>query len=109
MHAARSSDHEPAARTIGVDDLKVKADVIIREVSETGLPVDIVRDGQIAARLLPAPQAEPAHAFSMSAEEREQAVREWRREMDRVSRDLAAVWPKGVSARDVVDDIRGPR
>ena len=103
MHAARSSDHEPAARTIGVDDLKVQADEIVREVSETGLPVDIVRNGQIAARLSPAPTT------GLEAEPRPWTVEErkafWQR-MDALSAEIGRVWPKGVSAVDAVREQR---
>ena len=44
MHAARPGDQRPT-RTVGIDELKAQADDLIREVSETGRPIDIVRDG----------------------------------------------------------------
>jgi hypothetical protein len=43
-----------------------------------------------------------------SLETRPQAVRDWLNDMDRVSRKIAAVWPKSVSAQDVTGDVRGP-
>jgi antitoxin (DNA-binding transcriptional repressor) of toxin-antitoxin stability system len=108
MHAARSSDHEPAARTIGVGDLATQADEIVREVNETGRPVDIVRNGQVAARLSPvSPIPPPTDIASSTAEEQERAIRDWLRKMDDASRQIAAVWPEGVSAQDVIDDVRG--
>lgn len=107
MHAARSSDPQPT-RTVGIGELKTQAEELIREVAESGRPIDIVRNGEVAARLAPAPVSVPATADAASGEDRERAVREWLRKMDDVSREIAAVWPKGVSAQDVIDDVRGP-
>jgi antitoxin (DNA-binding transcriptional repressor) of toxin-antitoxin stability system len=107
MQAARSSDQQPT-RTVGIGELKSQADEIVREVSETGRPIDIVQNGQVAARLSPAPATEPASADAASAQEREHAVRDWLRRMDDVSQEIAAVWPTGISAQDVIDDVRGP-
>ena len=94
MQAARSNDQQPT-RTVGIAELKAQADDLIREVAETGCPIDIVRDGRVAARLSPLPRPESTTAEEPSVEEREQAVREWVRRMDGVSREIAAVWPKG--------------
>jgi antitoxin (DNA-binding transcriptional repressor) of toxin-antitoxin stability system len=97
MHAARSSDQQPT-RTVGVGELKAHADEIVREVHETGRPVDIVQDGKVAVRLSPAPMADPETPDASSIEERERAVRDWLSQMDEVSREIATVWPRGVSA-----------
>jgi prevent-host-death family protein len=108
MHAARSGDHELAARTIGVGELKARADEIVREVSETGRPVDIVQNGEVTARLSPAPVMAAPTVNAESTEERERTVRDWLRRMDDVSQEIARAWPTGVSAQDAIDDIRGP-
>ena len=110
MDAARSSDSESGARTVGVGELKTRAEELVREVSESGRPIDIVRNGQVAARLSPAPatESEPATTDAVPTEEREHAVHDWLHKMDEVSREIATVWPKGVSAQDVIDDVRGP-
>ena len=108
MQAARSSDHEPAARTIGVGELKAQADEIIREVSETGRPIDIVQNGQVTVRLSPVPTADPASADVSFIEARERSIRDWLSRMDEVSREIGAAWPKGVSAQEAIDDVRGP-
>ena len=104
MQAARSSDQQPT-RTVGIGELKTEAEELIREVSESGRPIDIMRNGQVAARLSPVPSIEPI-SDAISPERQEQAVREWLRNLDDVSREIAAVWPKGVSAQDVIDDVR---
>jgi antitoxin (DNA-binding transcriptional repressor) of toxin-antitoxin stability system len=88
MHAVRSSDHELAARTIGVGELQARADEIVREVSETGRPIDIVRNGEVTARLSPAPVMAAPTVNDASTEERERAVRDWLRGMDDVSREI---------------------
>ncbi len=103
MDAARSSDHEPAARTIGVRELKAGADEIVREVAETGRPIDIVRNGQIAARLSPVPTTESEPRPRPWTEEERAAF--WQR-MDALSSEISRVWPKGVSAVDAVREQR---
>jgi len=106
MQAARSSDQQPT-RTVGIGELKSRAEELVHEVVESGRPIDIVEDGQVAARLAPAPSPEPA-VDAASADERERAILDWRREMEDVSREIGTIWPKGVSAQDVIDDVRGP-
>jgi antitoxin (DNA-binding transcriptional repressor) of toxin-antitoxin stability system len=108
MQTAKSGSQEPAARTIGVHELKDAADEIVREVNETGRPIDIALGGKIVARLSPRLPEEPDTTDTASARDREEAVRDWHRKMDEVSREIALVWPKGVSAQDVIDDVRGP-
>ena len=105
MQTTSTNDQQPT-RTVGVGELKTRADEIVREVRQTGRPVDIVQDGRVAARLSPVPTTDAADATSV--QERERTVREWLRSMDEVSREIAAAWPKGVSAQDVIDDVRGP-
>lgn len=107
MQAARWNDQQPT-RTVGIGELKTQADELVREVAESGRPIDIVRNGEVAARLSPAPVSVPATADAASVEGRERAVREWLRTMDDISREIAAVWPKDVSAQDVIDDVRAP-
>lgn len=106
MRAASSNDQQPT-RTVGVGELKTQADTLVREVAESGRPIDIALGGKVVARLSPAPSAETAELGS--TEGRERAVRSWLRKMDDVSQEIGAVWPKSVSAQDVIDDVRGPR
>jgi antitoxin (DNA-binding transcriptional repressor) of toxin-antitoxin stability system len=100
MQAARSNDQQPT-RTVGIAELKAQADDLIREVAETGCPIDIVRDGQVAARLSPVPTLEP-RAHPWTDEER---TAFWRR-MDALASEIGRVWPKGVSALDAVREQR---
>lgn len=59
MQGARSTDQEqPAARTIGIRELRAKAGEIVREVRATGRPVDITVRGEVVARLSPPPPVE---------------------------------------------------
>jgi hypothetical protein len=39
--------------------------------------------------------------------DRSEAMQDWLHRMDQLSREIATFWPRGVSAQDVVDDIRG--
>ena len=106
MQTTSSNDQQPK-RAVGVHELQTQAEELVREISESGQPIDIVRNGQVAARLSPVLTTGPAEASTI--EDREQAIREWLGKMDHVSREIAASWPKGVSAQDVIDDVRGPR
>ena len=100
MQTTSSNDEQPT-RTVGVGELKAQAEELVREVSESGRPIDIVRSGQVAARLSPFP------VDAATTEEREQAVREWLGRMDHVSREIGVAWPKDASTHDVIDDVRG--
>ena len=102
MQAARSGD-EPPARKVGVGELKRRADEIIREVRETGRPVDVVQDGQVAARLLPAASAEHEPVARRWTDEERASF--WQR-IDVLAREISRVWPEGVSAVDAVREQR---
>ena len=102
MQAARSSDQQPT-RTVGIAELKTRAEELIREVAESGRPIDIVRDGQLAARLSPAPATESEPRPRPWTEEERAAF--WQR-MDALSSEIGRVWPKGVSAVDAAREQR---
>ena len=102
MQAARPNDQQPM-RTVGVGELKTQADDLVREVAESGRPIDIVRDGQVAARLSPAPVTESGQRPRAWTEEERAAF--WQR-MDALSSEIGRVWPKGVSAVDAVREQR---
>jgi antitoxin (DNA-binding transcriptional repressor) of toxin-antitoxin stability system len=108
MQTARSHNQEPAARTVGVQELKDAADALVREVSETGRPIDIALGGKIVARLGPSLPDDATTPGAAQTEDRERTVRDWLRKMDAVAQEIATAWPEGVSAQDVVDDVRGP-
>jgi antitoxin (DNA-binding transcriptional repressor) of toxin-antitoxin stability system len=102
MQAARSSDQQPT-RIVGIGELKSQADEIVREVLETGRPIDIVQNGQVAARLSPVPRSESEPGPRPWTEEERAAF--WQR-MDALSSEIGRVWPKGVSAVDAVREQR---
>ena len=100
MQAARSSDQQPT-RTVGISELKNRADEIIREVSETGRPVDIVQNGQVAARLSRSVPHEP-----YTSEERRQAMMEWLRETEEFAQEVALRWPSSISSVELIREQR---
>jgi prevent-host-death family protein len=107
MQGARTDDQEPPVRTVGIRELSARADEIVREVRTTGRPVDITVDGETVAHLTPSShQSVPLGAGG--GEDRRQAVRDWLARMDEVADQLRADWPRGVSAQDMIDDVRGP-
>jgi prevent-host-death family protein len=106
MQRARTDDREPPIRAVGIRELSANADEIVREVRATGRPIDITVDGEAVARLTASPN-QAAQTDRDGGEDRRQAVRAWLARMDEVSHQLGAVWPHGVSAQDVLDDVRG--
>ena len=78
---------------IGIRELKARAPQVVREVRETGQPVDITYHGRVVARLTPA--EEKAGAGDMATG--------WA-EFDRVTKQLSGKWPKGMTA---VEALRG--
>lgn len=82
-------------RTLGIAELKDNINEVLHEV-EHGEIVEVTRDGQLVARLL------PARGPGLSQSE----IREIIAEMNRVAAKLGAHWPAGVSALDAIDDVR---
>jgi prevent-host-death family protein len=107
MQGARTDEPEPPVRIIGIRELSARADEIVREVRATGRPVDITVDGETVAHLTPS-LGQAAQTGSDSGDDRRQAVRDWLVRMDQVASELGAVWPRDVSAQDVIEDVRGP-
>ena len=97
-----SSNDQPPTRAVGVGELKTRADEIVREVSETGRSVDIVQNGQVAARLSPASTGQSAPIRPWTDEDR---AAFWHR-MDALTSEISRVWPKGVSAVDAIREQR---
>jgi len=101
-HAEKANDAEPAARTVSIYDLEQHARELVRAVQASGEAVEIVEGGQVIARV--SPTAGEASAGVRDAGH--QARRDWLTLMDAVSGDMREVWPAGVLAQDVVNDIR---
>jgi antitoxin (DNA-binding transcriptional repressor) of toxin-antitoxin stability system len=100
MQAARSSDQQPT-RTVGISELKNQADEIVREVSETGSPVDVMIDGKIVARL-----SRSVSHKSNNADDRRQAMRDWLRETEEFAQDVARRWPSSISSVELIREQR---
>jgi antitoxin (DNA-binding transcriptional repressor) of toxin-antitoxin stability system len=87
-------------KTLEKHELTERIDEVLRLVKEKGETFEVTEHGEVIARLGPA--SEPKHAV----EESDAAV--WA-ELDRLSAEISAHWPAGVSAVDAVRDVRGER
>ncbi len=94
---------QPAARrTVTFQDLATNADSIFCEVRETGEPIDVTDGNGIVARIEPPGRATDKQAARFATME------DWLRATKALSDEIGRRWPKGVSAQDAIDDIRGP-
>ncbi len=84
-----------ANTSVGIRELKSNPGKFVRLVRESNEPIDVTIRGEVVARLVP---VRPR----LSAEELE-AI--WRRHRE-IAGEISAVWPKGVSALDAVNDVR---
>lgn len=80
---------------VGVRELKARASEIVRRVRETRESVVITYRGRAVARMVPMPDADI-----------EIAGHEVLADIEGLAREIAAVWPPGVTAADAVDDQR---
>jgi prevent-host-death family protein len=104
MQGARSAGHdEPAARTVGIRELKAKAGEIVREVRETGRPVDITVRGEVVARLSPSSSDESGLTAHRWTDDERAAF--WQ-SLDALTEEISRHWPKGISAVDAVREQR---
>jgi prevent-host-death family protein len=101
MQTTGTNDQQPT-RAVGISELKIRADEIVREVSETGRPVDVIQNGRVAARLSPASASQSAPTRPWTEEER---AAFWQR-MDALTSEISRAWPRGVSAVDAVREQR---
>jgi prevent-host-death family protein len=82
-------------RTVGVKELKEHTSEILREV-RAGTVVDVTERGVAIARLIPV--EEP-----ILADEEIQLILD---DLDSLAAEISAKWPKDLSVKDVMDDIR---
>ena len=101
MQAARPGNHQPAVRTVGVRELQSRTDEIVREVTETGRPIDIAIGDKVVARLSPTPADE-----ARSAGDSRQAMLDWLRETEAFAQEVARRWPSSVSSVELVREQR---
>jgi len=84
-------------KTVEVNELIERIDEILGLVVEKGEIFDITEHGRLIARL------EPAGEGKQAVEDSEAAA--WA-ELDRLSAEIGAHWPEGVSVVDAVRDAR---
>ncbi len=84
-------------KTLGVRELKERISEILRLVEEEGETIEVTKRGEVVARLIPARRVTP------SSENAEDDA--WT-DLDRLSAEISAHWPKGLSAVDAVRDAR---
>lgn len=89
---------------VKIEDLKEHADQVVGRLRETGEPVEIVEDGQVVAKLIPATETDEA---ALLAEDEE--VRRWLEEFDKLADEIGASVPPGTTLDDVMRDVRRDR
>jgi prevent-host-death family protein len=83
-------------KSIGIRELKERASEIVREVREQQAEYTVTHRGRVVARLVPAEPPAPSQA------DIEAYLAEW----DEIAAEINRDWPEGVSAEDVMRDIR---
>ena len=91
---------EGAMKTLGKQELTERIDEILRLVKEKGETFEVTEHGEVVAHI------GPAGKTKQSVEESDADA--WA-ELDRLSTEISAHWPEGVSAVDAVRDARGER
>lgn len=85
-------------RSVGVRELKEQTSRILQEVHDTRQIVEITHRGRAIARLVPADRA-------LSDAEKAKTAAVWA-DMDELAAEIAAHWPKGVTAEEAVREQR---
>lgn len=82
-------------RTVEIIELRKNLNEVVREV-EQGETVDVARNGQVVAQLVPArPRKRP-----------QRDIDEIIADIAQVAAEIGAQWPASVSAQDAIDDVR---
>jgi prevent-host-death family protein len=81
-----------------VRDLKDHISQVLDEVREKGEPVEVTKHGRSVARIVP-----------ISADERnaDRDINGAWTALNKLAERIRAQWPEGVSAEDVLNDVRG--
>ena len=53
MHSTTNSQHQPVRRTVDLHELETRAADIVREVRESGEPIDVTDGDDIVVRIAP--------------------------------------------------------
>ena len=92
---------------VKIEDLKQRADEIVRQLRETGEPVQILDEEHVVARLMPTTEADKAALLAENEESpTQEELDEFWAEFDELSEEISAHWPEGVSAVDAIRDVR---
>lgn len=84
-------------KTLGVRELKERISEVLRMVQEQGEIIEVTNRGEVVARLVPAHKVSPVE---------ELAEDEAWTDLERLSAEISAHWPAGLSAVDAVRDAR---
>ncbi len=87
--------------SVGVRELKERTSAVLRRVRENGELIDVTYRGRVVARLAPAGQA-TIRERPISQDELDALWERW----DKLSAEISADWPEGVSAEDAINDVR---
>lgn len=96
MLASEQARKVEAMKIMDAGELGANIDEVLREV-ERGEIVDVMRAGQVVARIAPPPaQEKPIDRDANGA---------WT-ELLRLRDEISADWPEGISAQDAINDVR---
>jgi prevent-host-death family protein len=84
-------------RQLGIRELKNSISEVIREIRESGEPVEVTYHGQVVVRLVPVQPPRLAQSD----------IDEIIADMDRVAAELGSRWPNDVTVQDALDEVRG--
>ncbi len=84
-------------KTVGIRELKEHTSEILRELQQNRETVEVTNRGEVVALLI------PVNKQKHSLEPPDRAI--WA-DMDRLTAEISARWPKDVSAVDAVRDVR---
>ncbi len=84
-------------KTVGIRELKEHTSEILRELQQNKETVEVTNRGEVVALLIPVNK--PGHTL----EPPDRAL--WT-DMDRLTAEISARWPKDVSAVDAILDVR---
>ena len=94
--------------TIDINELGTRTSEVIRRVLENGETIYVTEGGSVVARVVPVKPVQP-EVPSEDREAKREATRAWLRDVDEFAHKVARDWPRGVSAQDVIDDVRRER
>ncbi len=80
-----------------IHELAEHIDEVLRMVEEEGEMIEVMKEGEVIARLVPARR--PQQPVKRD-------LRDFWAEMDRLAAEISAHWPGDVSAVDAVRDVR---